>query len=210
MFELIQQCKLDLQPGGRKFIRSVTFQTGTCCILSSDNQVDNVVRFCTNKGACCILGIDPTFNLGKFYLTVTTYIYSQVINKVTHASPTFFGPMLVHTEKTYESYYYFFSTVLKLQPKIADIVAVGTDGEQALVKAVNVAFQDKVVQLRCFVHMKDNIRRYLTDILLPDSVREEIIKYIFGYQQGTMYVKGVLDATSSEDFDQRLASLKCK
>ena len=35
LFELVQQCKVDLQPGGRKFIRSVTFETGNCCTLPS-------------------------------------------------------------------------------------------------------------------------------------------------------------------------------
>lgn len=44
-FELVQQCKVDLQPGGRNFIQSVTFETGNCCILSTDNQLDNVVGF---------------------------------------------------------------------------------------------------------------------------------------------------------------------
>ena len=206
----MQQCKIDLQPGGRKFIRSVTFETGNCCILSTDNQLDNVIRFCTNQGASCVLGIDPTFNLGKFYVTVTTYVYSHVINKATHNSPTFLGPILVHTEKTYESYYYFFSTLMKLQPKFANVVAIGTDGEQALVKAIQVAFQGKVIQLRCFIHMKDNIRRYLTEILLPESTREDIIRDIFGHQQGTMYFKGILDADSSDDFDRRLACVKSK
>ena len=79
LFELVQQCKIDLQPGGRKFIRSVTFETGTCCILASDSQLENVVRFCTNKGDSCVLGVDPTFDLGKFYVTVTTFMYSHVI-----------------------------------------------------------------------------------------------------------------------------------
>ena len=69
LFELVHQCKIDLQPEGRKFIRSVTFETGTCCILASDSQLENVVRFCTNKGASCVLGVDPTFDLGKFYVT---------------------------------------------------------------------------------------------------------------------------------------------
>lgn len=72
-------------------------------------------------------------------------MYFHVINKVSQKWPTFFGPMLIHTEKTYESYYYFFSTLLKLQPKFANMVAVGTDGEQALVKAIQVAFQRKVI-----------------------------------------------------------------
>ena len=99
IFELVQQCKIDLLPGGRGFIRLVNFESGPCCVLASDNQLKNVVRFCTNPGASSVFGIDPTFNLGKFYVILTTYTYTQVINKTTNASPTFFGPIFVHTEK---------------------------------------------------------------------------------------------------------------
>ena len=58
--------------------------------------------------------------------------------------------------------------------------------------------------------MKDNIRRKLTDLLLPESTREVIIRDIFGTQQGTVYIKGALDAMDREEFDQRLLSLKSK
>lgn len=81
IFELIQQCKMDNMPGGRKFIRCVNFDASPCCVLATDSQLKNLVRFCTSPGASCILGIDPTFNLGKFYVTVTTFVYSHVVNK---------------------------------------------------------------------------------------------------------------------------------
>ena len=90
------------------------------------------------------------------------------------------------------------------------MIAVGTNGEQALVKALRDVFSEQTIHLRCFLHMKDNIRRKLTDLLLPESVREEIVRDIFGFQQGTVYVKGVLDASDEEDFSQRLVSLKEK
>lgn len=136
IFELVQECKLDLLPGGRGFIHSVNFETGPSCVLALDDQLKNVVRFCTNPRASSVFGIDPTFNLGKFYVTLTTFTYTQVTNKATNVSPTFFGPMFVHTEKSYESYYQFFSTLVKLETRIVDIVAVGTDGEAAIVQAL--------------------------------------------------------------------------
>ena len=113
LFELIKTCKEDLLPGGRKFIRHVSIDSSPSCVLATDSQLSNLHRFYTVPGELCVLGIDPTFNLGKFYVTVTTYTYLHVENKISHTSPTFFGPMFVHTEKTYESYYYF-STLLKL------------------------------------------------------------------------------------------------
>ena len=76
LFELVQQCKADLMPGGRRFIRCVNFDTSPSCVLATDGQLQNIARFCTNSGASCVIGIDPAFNLGKFYVTVTTFTYS--------------------------------------------------------------------------------------------------------------------------------------
>ena len=210
IFELLQQCKMDLTPGGRKFIRSVNFETSPSCVIATDAQLQNVVRFCTNQGPHCILGIDPTFNLGKFYVTITTFVYTHVVKKGTMEAPTFFGPMFIHTEKNFESYHYFFSTLLKMEPKLANIIAVGTDGEQAITKALRAVFGERFIHLRCFIHMKDNIQRKLGEFLLPERIRNEIIRDLFGFQQDTVYVKGILDAESVTDFDLRLSHLKSK
>ena len=117
-------------------------------------------------------------------VTITTYSFSIVTNTTTGKSPAFYGPIFVHTEKTYESYFHFFSTLLKLEPSLTKLIAVGTDGEQAIVKALKAIFPN-TVHLRCFIHMKDNIRRKLTELLLPESVRENILHDIFGKQQGS-------------------------
>ena len=139
------------------------------------------------------------------------------MNKVTGISPTFVGPVFVHTEKSYEAYfvhteknyeayYYFFSTIYKLESSLSKLRAIGTDGEQALVKAVTAVFSNDLIHLRCFIHMKDNMRRKLTDMLIPQSARETVINDIFGTQQSTVHTKGLLDATDTFDFDQKLSS----
>ena len=99
MIHSFKQCKADLLPGGQRFIRSVNFDTGPSCVLTTDFQLQNIVRFCTNPGAACVLGIDPTFNLGKFYVTVTTFTYSHVVNKSTSKSPTFLDQCLFTQKK---------------------------------------------------------------------------------------------------------------
>ena len=90
IFELVQECKVDLLPGGRGFIRCVNFESGPSCVLALDGQLRDVIRFCTNPGASSVFAIDPMFNLGKFYVTLTTFTYTQVVNKATNVSPTFF------------------------------------------------------------------------------------------------------------------------
>jgi len=103
----------------------------------------------------------------------------------------------------------FFSTLLKLEPKLSNIVAVGTDGELAIIKALRAVFGDSFISFRCFIHMKDNIKHKLK-FLLPDKIKDEIIKDIFGFQQGALYVKGILDSESVAIFDARFSLLKSK
>ena len=97
-----------------------------------------------------------------------------------------------------------------MEPKLANIIAIGTDGEQAITKALRAVFGERFIHLRCFIHMKDNIQRKLGEFLLPERIRNEIIRDLFGFQQDTVYVKGILDAESVTDFDLRFSHLKCK
>ena len=142
-------------------------------------------------------------------VTMTTYTNTRVIRKAQIYHQHCLVPCL-STQKRYESYYYFFSILLKLEPQLSRIIVVGTDGELAITKALKAILGEAVIHLRSFINMKDNTHRKLTDFLLPERIREEITKDIFGYQMGTIYVKGILDAESTTDFDLRLAALREK
>ena len=87
---------------------------------------------------------------------------------------------------------------------------MGTDGEQAIVISLEALFPDNPVHLRCFVHMRDNIRRKLSDMLFPHSAQNIIFRDILGSQQGSVYTKGLVDAMSISEFEQNLDSLKSK
>ena len=95
------------------------------------------------------------------------YSYIHLVNKVTNISPSFISPIYVHTEKNYETYYHFFATLLKFEPSLSAISVIGTDGEQALVKAALHTFSENLIHLRCFIHMRDNIRRKLIELMIP-------------------------------------------
>ena len=53
--------------------REVLIGSSPCAILASQKQLDNIVRFCCQEHDFSVLGIDATFNLGDFYVTLTTY-----------------------------------------------------------------------------------------------------------------------------------------
>ena len=80
-----------------------------------------------------------------------------------------------------------FFNIDEMELQLLNIIAVGTNGELAIVKALQAVFSDNTLHLRCFIHiMKDNIRCKLSDLLLPKSTREVIVRDIFGTQQGTI------------------------
>ena len=135
---------------------------------------------------------------------VTTFTYTHVVNKSTSFSPIFLGPVFVHTEKNYESYFHFFSTLLKLE---SDIIAVETDREVAIVQALEANFHGDAVYLRCFIHMRDCIRRKLKEFSIPQQDKEQDI---FGLQSGKEYLKGLVDLATPEEFDKQLAVVKIK
>jgi hypothetical protein len=60
----MQKCKED-----SAYIRSVEAAPEPMCILATDQQLTDLERFCTGDhfGIICI---DPTFNLGPFYVTL--------------------------------------------------------------------------------------------------------------------------------------------
>ena len=118
----------------KNFVRNVSFDDSVMCVLSTDQQLGDLERFCVNKECSntSILGIDPTFNRGNFYVTVTTYENLMLVNRKTTKHPVLIGPMLVHQRRTYETCYYFASELLKYWNELASMNAIGTDGEEQL------------------------------------------------------------------------------
>ena len=121
--------------------------------IGTDKQFYDISRFCA-RGVeeKSVLGVDPTFNLGDFYVTPTVYEHKLIVNKKTGKHPTFMGPALIHVDKKYGSYYNFASQLRKLWPDFeSGLNTVGTDGEEALSSAFSTVFPHKV-HLLCTLH----------------------------------------------------------
>ena len=76
------------------FIRDVVCNDLPTVILFTDQQIDNLVKFCCLKkdGFVSELGVDLTFQLGPFYLLVTTYKNTLLEVKETKNPPSLLGP----------------------------------------------------------------------------------------------------------------------
>jgi len=102
------------------------------CLLANSRQLNDMARFCTDPNQCCVFGIDPTFNLGEFSVTVITYRHLQLMDRQTKRPPILVRPMLIQQKKTMESYHFLASGIVGLCPQLNSLVAFGTDGEKAI------------------------------------------------------------------------------
>ena len=65
--------KEDARDPESAFVRKVDNSSDPCVVLATNQQLLDVERFCTNPAKFCVLGVDATFNFGKYYVTLTTY-----------------------------------------------------------------------------------------------------------------------------------------
>ena len=177
---LLEQCKRQ-QLGNPKtvFVREVSCAPELRCVMCYEYQLADVVRFSTNPNNFGILGVGPTFHLGKFNLTVPTYTNFLVVDRKTRKHPVMIGPlfMILHQAKTYDAYNYFFSKMVSLNKDIGNTLAFGTDGEEPLFKAMERNMYH-AIHLRCFGHFLDDYKERLC--LLPREVQKEFLDDIFG------------------------------
>ena len=123
------------------------------CLLATNRQLHDMVRFCTNRDEFSIVGVDPTFNLRDFSITVTTYRHLQLYDRTTKKHPVLLGPLLIHQRKSKQSYYFMASSLVGLCPQLSSLLCFGTDGEKALGDAFELQFQN-ATHLLCFLHVK--------------------------------------------------------
>ena len=120
------------------FVRSVCFDgDSVMSVVGLQQQFDDIERFCASdqRGSNSVLGIDPTFQLGDFFVTPTTYEHKLLINRKTGKHPVLLGPLLIHQNRKFGIYHYFASQLLKMKPGLKSLRSFGTDGEEALFEA---------------------------------------------------------------------------
>ena len=107
--------------------------------------------FLTNNHCFGIFSVDTTtYNLGDFYVTLTTYPHLMLQDVNTGKHPTMVGPVLVHQQTDFSSFNYFISTLISHSKHLRNILCFGTDGDKALVEALAHNSQ-LAIQLRCFL-----------------------------------------------------------
>ena len=203
--QVMQMCK-DTS-GTDAFIRSVEAAPEPMCVLATNQQLADLERFCTSSPSS-VLSVDPTFNLGPFYVTPTTY-HNLLVKTSGGNHPVTLGPTLIHQTKTFQPFHYFASTLIRLNPNLVNLKAFGTDGEPELIKAFGVCFPH-AVHLRCTIHMRQNVKDKLRSLSVPQSVASEFLDDIFGKQTGSHFEAGLVDAESEASFRTALSNVQCR
>ena len=195
LLAVIEECKATTKG---QFVREVSAAPEPTCILATNQQLVDLQRFCcAPHPSNSILGVDPTFNLGEFYVTCTVFRHSSLHNKNGNFC-LFHGPMFIHQRKQYETYHQFASALVRLAPPLRNMKAIGTDGEKALYTAFLAVFND-ADHLRCTVHMRKNIHEKLKSLSLPSRVSLEFLNDIFGHVEGATHNQGLIDCASDDD-----------
>ena len=195
--------------GGLEFVRDVKAVPEPMCVLATDHQLDDMVRFCTIPNNFSVLCIDPTFCIGEFNVTPIVYQHRLLETCRTGNYPIVHGPILVHQKKEFASYHYFLSTLIGLKPQLKAVQAFGTDGEGALVEALKSSFP-WAQQLRCFLHMRRNIKSKLNELRFTSASLSLVLADLFGMNDGTTFREGLVDASDEKDFFLKLKNMEKK
>ena len=85
------------------FVRDIKVLPEPAIILAHDYQLHDLSRFCTLPSSNCVLTIDPTFSLGPFDVTPTTYRHLLVESHRYSTYPVCIGPIMIHFKKSFST-----------------------------------------------------------------------------------------------------------
>ena len=102
--ELIHMLKEDARDPENAFVRKVDNSSDPSIVLATSQQLRDIERFFTNPAKFSVLGVDETFNFGKYYVTMTTYRHLLLRTKE-DSHPVRIFPILLHHKKEPGSYY---------------------------------------------------------------------------------------------------------
>ena len=81
--------------GDKAYIRCVSLAPEPVVILCSDFQLSDLKRCCACPCNAAVASIDPTFDLGNFYVTPMCFLHPMFKSRDTGRNPLFVGPMLI-------------------------------------------------------------------------------------------------------------------
>ena len=185
------------------FIREIVCNDLPTVILFTDRQLDNIVKFCCHRRPDQVseLGVDLTFQLGPFYLLVTSYKNTVLQVKGTNRHPSCIGPVMICLTKEETTYLSFIHRLNREIPGLSEhLHATGTDDERALRNALAAGFRH-AAPLLCYIHSERNVRAKARKLGLSSVLVERICQDLYRHGSGLIW------SSSRQEFDVRAAAL---
>eukprot|EP00112_Aurelia_sp_Birch-Aquarium-sp1_P010637 Seg2265.2 transcript_id=Seg2265.2/GoldUCD/mRNA.D3Y31 product="hypothetical protein" protein_id=Seg2265.2/GoldUCD/D3Y31 len=206
--EILDLCKQQGQHNDGAFVRNVGCAPEKTVFLANDRQLKDIEKFCTNNNAFSVLGVDPTYNIGHFYVSVSTYRHLMLLTS-DNVHPVMIGPVLLHFKKDFDSYFQLPSNMLRYNKRLADVQCVGTDGEVNVSDALKSVFT-KANHLLCDIHFRDNVEKKMTELGIAGREKKEMLLDIFGVNKDGVQTKGLVDCWGYREVDEMFLTLKGK
>ena len=196
IMELIDMCNSQKDTSTITFLREVLTVPELSLVLANERQLDDIERFGTRL-PFTVLGVDPTLNICDYNVTITTYRHPLLLDKNDDIHPVMLGPILIHTNKSFESYFTLPRILIRLRPSYTSLKAFGTDGELNVYSAFKSCF-NKAQNLLCWIHAKENIENKLSKLQVKD--KNIYMEETFGKTSGNIKIKGLLDCFEENEF----------
>ena len=116
----------------------------------------------------------------------------QIFDINTKLSPVLLGPSLVHSHKSFDSYYTLPSNMIRFKPSLSALQVFGSDGEVAIYNSMKTVFVN-ATHLLCTIHAKDDVTKKCKEI---DINCTAILSALFGKMIGDIKIEGLIDTKS--------------
>lgn len=174
------------------------------CILFSEQQYNDLIRFCISDRNFSIVNIDTTYNLGKYFVTFLTYKNLSLSKSSNESHPVFIGPIMIHLNQDKQAYLTFAMELKKYdlinQKKLDKIKCFITDDDQAIRSAFKSIFNNSSFML-CCNHLKRNFIKTLNEFKVKEEDQKNLLIEIFGNKKDRQ--NSVIGSENENEFYSR-------
>lgn len=160
---------------GQSCLRGFQWTPATRIVYAEDWQMVKIMQNCCQVNSASVLSIDTTFNVGKFYVTSTTYQNRNFINQRTARCSNLPGPALFHVCQDESQFFYFSYTLLEVNYGFEKVRFIEGDRDKAqkgFLKPLK-----GVTYLPCKKHLQENMKAKMQSLQLSGTEKNN---YVFG------------------------------
>lgn len=140
-----------------------------------------------------VIYIDCTYNLTDYYALVTSVRCDLFVG-----DPLVIGPILLTKRRQAADYLELFREISRHVGEDHGVMFAVTDGEDGIIKALESAMPGLTL-LRCGLHLSDNVVRKAREMVIPETIVDQIRKC---HKQQFEYSQTTFDDQIAQDYDR--------